>query len=131
MTAQTFTSPRAEYQIGRILAALKVNPMTRAELCADLHLSVGAVCSYLGHLMSEPRRVRIAPYRPTQGRYSPVYALGSTADAIEPSRKTRTQYYRRLQRDKSRHELHLARRRADAAAKKAAKKPQTWCSALM
>lgn len=131
MPDRPFTSPRAAYQIARILAALAGDGMTRERLCATLHLSTGTICYYLAHLMSEPRRVRIRGWMPTDGRAAPVYGLGSAKDAPEPPRKSKARKFMEMMADPVRHERHLARRRVKALAKRTAKKPQTWLSALM
>lgn len=132
MTHFTFKSTRAIRQLGRITAALTDSPMSRAQLCERLHLSTPMICDYLGHLMESPRKVHIKAFAPNSGgRQTPVYALGSGKDAIEPPRKNKTAWYRKLQADTERHAFHLARERARDCANKATKTPQHWASALL
>lgn len=131
MTIQTFTTARSIRQIERIKNSLSEAPMTRAQLCGKLYLSIQTVCNYLQYLMKKPRQIRISGYAPTtRGRLAPIYALGSGRDAVEPPRKTSTQFYRELQADPEKHEVYLARNRARAMAARVRRKPSTWLSAL-
>lgn len=132
MSRFTFQSTRAIRQLKRMTDALTEGPMTRAQLCERLHLSIPMVCDYLSHPMSEPRAVRIKGHLPNhRGRQTPIYALGSGKDATEPPRRTKTDWYRGLQADPVRHALYLARERARDAADRAAVTPQSWLSALV
>lgn len=133
MPSRSYSSPRGLYQTGRIMAALKVSPLTRAELCAKLHLSIGTVCYYLGHLMEKPRRVRICGYSPAvrRGRRPPIYALGSAPDKPEPPRETREDRYKKLKADDDKYNRHLTRKRVKEQLERAVQSPHGWAHALM
>lgn len=134
MTANTYTSTRAHKQIDRILALLAESPMTRAQLCQRVHMTTQGVCGYLQHLMKEPRQIHIKDFGPAKarGRRPPIYALGASKNAVEPPRRTDAEYYRAIKRhDPERYRDYLDRQSSLARAKRRAKVPQTWLSALM
>lgn len=81
-----FTGPRSAARIERILKALEGGQMTARHLAGKLFMAYATATMYLAHLQDTPRRVRIAAYEPPEdrGRHTPVYALGSARDAVEP-----------------------------------------------
>lgn len=126
-----FTGPRSMLRIERILAALIDNPMTARELSAKLFMSYATATLYLAHLQTNPRRVRIASYRPPegQGRPSPVYALGRNKNAVEVAlsgAEKRSKYKAQRDADPELRNAYLSKRRArDWRARRAAgRKPR-------
>jgi predicted ArsR family transcriptional regulator len=87
----------AASQKWKILNALKDGPMDEVSLMPLLGLSRSGVNKYLSMLRKE-KQIRIAEYRPTGRRPTPLYGLGNKPDAVfvathvrkprQPCRKT-------------------------------------------
>lgn len=72
---------RRDYQRGRILAALEDGPLSALELAQRLHLTKDGVLRHLASMQQAPRMIRIAAYRNTGGRPTPLYGAGEREDA--------------------------------------------------
>ena len=116
MPEMSFTTPRAEARIARMLAVLAEQPMSRPQIQDALFMSKSTAYLYLNFLQAAPRRVYIVRYDPpeTVGRHTPVYALGRKRDAVEPPRVPKSKRWREMKADSLAHAMHLAARRRRA-----------------
>jgi hypothetical protein len=128
-----YQAARGERQIVRVVAALQEKPMTTEQLCAELFLSRASIGIYVRRLRTAPKRVYICKFAAQPnvfGRRAPVFALGTYPDAKEPHAKTTAEKFKKLKSDKERHNLRLAKRRADTRIKSVMKTANPWYSAL-
>lgn len=131
----TFTSPKAQAKIERILHALDNLPMTRDELQCLLGVAKPTMRRYLTYLRSEPKRVYIKRWRSSgSGRFSPIYAAGNLPDKPEPVGMSRRErnilQWRRIKADQDRHDRVKAAARVHAKIQRVRMKPNGIFSAL-
>lgn len=131
----TFTSPKAQAKIDRILVELEKLRMTRDELQCLLGISKPTARRYIERLRAE-QQVYIASWRcGTSGRFAPVYALGNRKDAPEPAGMTRVernkQEWRRIKANPERHRRVKAVARVNGVVQRARATPQPWFAALV
>lgn len=111
-----------------ILAAL---PGTIHDIRAKTGLAESTIRRWARKLKG--KGMRISRYKRTSGLYTPVYVVGYGPDAPDPGALSCADYCRRW-REKAKAtgeiEFVYARRHARDRAKRAAKTPQTWLSAL-
>jgi len=131
----TFSSPKAQAKIARILAALEQQPMTRDELQCLLGIAKPTMRRYIAHLTTAPRLIHIRRWKRTTGKPAPVYAVGSRKDAAPPRVATRTERnqleWQRIKADPDRHARVKATARVYARIKRACATPQPWFAALL
>lgn len=132
--------PATVRRVGRIIAALTVQPMNFHELAVATSTAESTLTKYIRlihkAMPQEQRQVHVARWVPygVYGRFIAVYAAGNRKDARKPAPLTLAQrnarYFKRRQKDEERHEMWLATRRARDWANRAKGKPTTWLSAL-
>lgn len=131
----TFTTPKAQAKITRILTALEQQPMTRDELQCLLGIAKPTMRRYIAHLTSAPRLIHIRRWKRTTGMPAPVYAIGSRKDAAPPRIATRTERnqleWQRIKADPDRHARVKAAARVHGRIQRVRQTPQPWFAALL
>ncbi len=133
MTSQ---HPQAVRRVQAIKAALADGILNAHQISERIFLCLARTEDYLAELKAEGA-IHIKRYSPpASGKQQPIahYALGKGRNAPKPrpmSNNRKSALARaRIYRDEDRHEAFKARGRAIKRARKAAKTPQTWLSAL-
>lgn len=134
MAISTFERKPALAFIAKMITALEAKAMTRSEMQQELFASSTKVLNYIRLLHGSDgieKRIHICGYdeRPTGGCI-PRYAAGNKPDASPLGTRTEAERYAKRKADPDKHQRHLAKLRASAAAKRSRKKPVTWFAAL-
>ncbi len=131
----TFTTPKAQAKIARILAALEQQPMTRDELQCLLGIAKPTMRRYIAFLTTAQRQIHVRRWKRTTGQLAPVYAVGSRKDAPQPRIATRTERnqleWQRIKADPDRHDRVKAAARVYGRIKRVRQTPQPWFAALL
>lgn len=117
-------------QCEAILAAIRGNPSTVAQIAARLSVSIAYVRKYLDQMHAE-RRVWVSRWAHPEGRgsLSRVWAVGAGKDAPYPE-YDRAAYHKRIQRDPERAEAVRKQRRIARLLRKAKSRKHGPFSAL-
>lgn len=132
----TFERKPSQYNLARILAALKTGPKLYDELMTSLHMTSRGLNRYLGRLRGNdgaPRLVRVKGYKLIDSRWHRVYALGRAPDAPIPRQSNaekNRQHRARVKADPDRSAKKTAYEAARWAVRKATSRPHGIFAAL-
>lgn len=128
------SNPLTARRVEAIKQATSTKALTYKEIADATHTSEAYILKCMGELLGLGL-VHVAEWRLFRRTYAAVYRWGAGQSAERPKAMTSTEgqraYRERIRKDPLKNAFFLARQRAKDRVKRATKKPQTWCSALM
>lgn len=135
MATSTFTDPRSQIKIDRVLSLLSNTHMTKKDLAIAGAMSPSGAGLIIQHLKDTKRIYIVRWERSSKGRAAPYYTVGGRPNAPEPKRLGRKAYRQKAKSarkaDPDKMAEHLSKRRLRDKIARTRKKPVTWLSALI